>query len=130
MTPEKLAEAEKKAAALLNELNSVERALSSCSPADPARVSLKARKADVLSRYQGTKATVKELRRQLTATSQIGTNPSPKLSPVPTKREDLMMRLYEVLAQAVDRHHEGTPVFLDGELSVVNQFLDMMEPPE
>lgn len=129
MTPEKLSEAEKKAQSLLDELNEVERSLSTLSPADPQRVVLKQRKENILPRYRGAKENVKNLRRILSATGAIGTTKSLAPSPVPTKQQDLLMRLYETLSQVVDRFHEGeSPIVHAEDLPVIEEFLDHMEP--
>lgn len=71
MSAERLKEAEAKAQGLLDELNEVEKRLSSLSPADPERVQLKNRKNDILPRYRGAKEHVKNLRRVVNSVSPM-----------------------------------------------------------
>jgi hypothetical protein len=97
----KLETAEKKMQELLEEMNGIDVALSKLTPADPARAELKAKKNELLPRYRGAKAHVKDLRRLV---SIAGTE-SPKPA---TEGADnrLLEEAYKILAHLSDLYLE------------------------
>lgn len=136
----KLTATEERAATLLAELNEIDRELGSLTPADPRRSELKGKRADVLSRYQGVKSTVKDLRRK------INSAPGPKPQPVEVDAlvvddepdDRVIGAVRSVLLRLVDeyRHHldsacTSVAVHLrPDDVETIEDFLDFTDPEE
>lgn len=127
---DKLADTEAKAARLLAEIQETDRQLSSMSPAEPGRPALIAKKAEILPRYRGAKALVKDLRRALNSTvPAIHAEPSSMGYFWPVTPA-VMRELYTTLVSLVDRHHgDAGKMFSPEEAEAIDAFLEVMDDP-
>lgn len=111
--PKQLEVAEELRFRLLQELSDIDKDLGGLSPADPRRLELKSRKAELLPRYRGAKQNVKRLRRLVNASTQ------PKVQPTQEVESDighptdmpgtLVLDVYNLMAKISCGDHLGNP---------------------
>ena len=117
----KLETAEKKMQDLLEEMNAIDVALSKLTPADPARAELKAKKSEILPRYRGAKAHVKDLRR---LASIAGNDSEKPAKPSPRVVEGgLLNEAYEILSHLADLYADDQLALERDDSNRINKWL-------
>ena len=143
VTEEQITEAEGKQAVLLTRIQDIDKELSALTPADPKRRELTAEKQEILPRYRGAKTHAKNLRRTWNSHPGSPRQDSPAEAmrqlihqhdaqgeeTVKVDPEELMGRLYEVLADiASDAHNGGQPIVIEeDDVEVIDDFLNWWE---